>query len=192
MTGPQVEGTGPPTGRPEPARRLFFALWPDPTMLERSQEAVRRHVLTGAGRAQRADQLHLTLEFLGSVAESRLHAVHECGARAATAASSFVVALDRMEHWHRPQVLCLTATATPEPLVTLVERLRTELAARGFRPEQRPYKAHLTLARQVRRPPPIALVEPLAWPARELSLVESQTGPGGSRYERLATWPLGP
>jgi 2'-5' RNA ligase len=63
--------------------------------------------------------------------------------------------------------------------------------ARGFQTEQRPFKAHLTLARKVRRPPADAVFEPLAWPAHEFSLVESTTDPAGSRYERLATWPIG-
>ena len=176
---------------PEARRRLFFALWPDPETLERSLAAVRRWAPPGVGRPQRPDQLHLTLEFLGSVPEARLGVALAAGEAASAHTGPFSITLDRIEHWRRPQVLCLTASTLPDPMIALVTRLRTELAGKGFEPEQRPFKAHLTLARQVRRPSPVAPVEPLAWPAHELTLVESLTGPGGSRYERLATWPLG-
>jgi 2'-5' RNA ligase len=171
--------------------RLFFALWPEPGTLAASRERLRALASGVDGRLQRADQLHLTLEFLGDVPESRLGAVLEVGASAAGNSSPFEIVLDRMEHWRRPQVLCLTASVTPPPAAALVETLRAGLAARGFKAEQRPFKAHLTLARKVRRPPAEFALEPLAWPAREFSLVESTTDPAGSRYERLATWPLG-
>ena len=171
--------------------RLFFALWPEPGTLAASVERLRGLASGGEGRPQRPDQLHLTLEFLGDVPESRLAAVLEAGAAASGNLAPFEVVLDRIEHWRRPQVLCLTAEVTPPPLVALVESLRAGLVARGFQTERRPFKAHLTLARKVRRPPGSAEVEPLVWPAHEFSLVESTTDPAGSRYQRLATWPIG-
>jgi 2'-5' RNA ligase len=176
---------------PEGSRRLFFALWPDPETLARSADSVRRWAPQGAGRPQRPEQLHLTLEFLGNVPESSLGAIQAAGQDAARASEPFSIVLDRLEHWRRPQVLCLTASNLPEPLLALVAALRAGLEVRGFKPEQRPFKAHLTLARQVRRAALVVPVESLLWPARELSLVESQTGRAGSHYERIATWPLG-
>jgi 2'-5' RNA ligase len=171
--------------------RLFFALWPDPGTLAASLERLRALTRGSEGRPQRPDQLHLTLEFLGNVPEDRLAAVLEAGAEASRNLQPFEVVFDRLEHWRRPQVLCLTAEVTPPPLAALVESLRVGLVARGFQTEQRPFKAHLTLARKVRRAPTDPAFEPLAWPAHEFSLVESTTDPAGSRYERLATWPIG-
>jgi 2'-5' RNA ligase len=55
------------------------------------------------GRAQRPDQLHLTLEFMGSVPADRLAAALE--AAAAIRAEPFEVVLDAPEYWRRPQVL---------------------------------------------------------------------------------------
>jgi len=88
-------------------------------------------------------------------------------------------------------VLCLTARETPAALVALVEALRRQLEVRGFKAERREFQAHLTLARSVLRRPRIEEFELVRWPAREFTLVESVTGPGGSRYERRAAWPLG-
>ena len=172
------------------ARRLFFALWPGPEAVVAATAAVHRLVPPGTGRPQRPDQLHLTLEFLGGVPEPRLVSVLEVGAAVASSASPFEFALDRLEHWQRPQVLCLAASVVPEPLLELVRSLRSALAARGFDPEKRPFRPHLTLARRVRLPPPAAAVESLRWAAHEYSLVESISGPEGSRYERLSTWSM--
>ena len=176
---------------PAAARRLFFALWPDAEVLARAVEAVATLVPRGAGRRQRADQLHLTLEFLGNVPESRLPAVCEAGATAAASGRPGIIALDRLEHWRRPQVLCLTASVVPEPIIALVGSLRDELAARGLSPERREFRPHLTLARKVTHGLSSVNFEPLAWPVNEITLVESTTDPAGSRYSRLEAWPLG-
>lgn len=176
---------------PEPARRVFFALWPTAEAQARAVDAVAALVPRGAGRPQRPDQLHLTLEFLGSVQDSRLQAVREAGAKAAAAGRSDAIVLDRLEHWRRPQVLCLTASVVPESVLVLVQSLRDELAALGFHPERREFRAHLTLARKVTRGPAPVAIEPLAWPVNEVTLVESRTEPAGSRYSRLDSWPLG-
>lgn len=174
-----------------PARRLFFAVWPDEPARLSLAEAMKRHVDAGLGRAQRADQWHLTVEFLGDVPEARLPDVLDAGAAASAPARAFDVAFDRIEYWKRPQVLCLSASSIPGPLASLVRSLRSELARRGFVPEARPYKAHVTLARKMRQASPVELVDPLRWPAGELALVQSVTDRSGSRYESLATWPLG-
>ncbi len=160
------------------ARRLFFALWPGPDALVAATAAVHRLVPPGTGRPQRPDQLHLTLEFLGGVPEARLGSVLEAGEAVAGSATPFEIVLDRLEHWQRPQVLCLTASVVPEPLAALVRSLRSALSARGFDPEQRPFRPHLTLARKVRLPPPAGSVEPQRWAAHEYSLVESISWPG--------------
>jgi RNA 2',3'-cyclic 3'-phosphodiesterase len=175
-----------------PARRLFFALWPDDAARRGLAAAVRELVPPGAGRPQRPDQWHVTLEFLGDIPESRLPAVLDAGAAASAVASACEVDFDRLEHWKRPQVLCLVASSIPQPLAALIESLRAELQVRGFTPEARPFKAHVTLARRVARPPALAPVKPLRWPVRGFALVQSVTEPAGSRYLQIATWPPGP
>ena len=178
-----------PDPAPAPAsRRLFFALWPDAALRDEASRRVAALVAAAGGRPQRPDQLHVTLVFLGSVAEGRLDVVHAVGARTSGVPSS--VAFDRLEHWRKPQVLCLTASQVPPPVVALVEELRATLAAEGLPTETRPYRPHLTLARKVLRIDARAEVEPLLWRADSVTLVESRSGAEGSRYEPLASWPL--
>lgn len=152
---------------------------------------VREFVPAGAGRPQRPDQWHLTLEFLGEVPEPGLRDVLDAAATAAAEGFACDLEFDRLQHWRRPQVLCLASGSTPPPLAALVDALRTALRQRGFTPESRPFRPHVTLARNARRSPPSARVEPLRWPVRSFALVESLTGPGGSRYADLASWAAG-
>ncbi len=176
-----------------PARRLFFASWPDDAARHRLAAAVRQFVPAGAGRPQRPDQWHLTLEFLGDVPESRLQDVLDTAAAAAAGALGCELEFDQLQHWKRPQVLCLAASLTPDPLAALVLSLRSELLLRGFTPEARPFSPHVTLARRILQSlPPEAgerLVQPLHWPVRAFALVQSVTGPEGARYVELASWP---
>ena len=172
----------------EPVRRLFFALWPGDELREAIGPRLRALQPRGHGRPQAPGQWHVTLEFLGSVPEARLPAVRE--AAAAVRVAPFELAFDAVEFWRRPQVLCLVARALPPALEALVAQLRSGLAARGFRPEQRSYTAHLTLARKVTRPGPVGPCEPLSWPASEFALVESVSERPGSRYVPVERWPL--
>ncbi len=146
----------------------------------------------GSGRAQRPDQWHVTRESRGDVPESRLPVAVDAGSPAASAAATpCEIAFDRLEYWKRPQVLCLVAGSIPEPLKALVHALRSELQLRGFTPELRPFRAHVTLARRVLQAPPPGPLAPLLWPVRGVSLVQSLTDRSGSRYVELAAWPAG-
>lgn len=168
--------------------RLFFALWPDDDFRATLAPQLAMLRPDGAGRAQSPAQWHVTLEFLGSVSSSRMAAAVE--AAAAVKTGSFEVVFDTVEHWRRPEVLCLVACEVPEPLAALVAQLRAGLAARGFEPERRAFRAHLTLARKVATAVAVPSFEPIRWPARDFALVESVTDRAGSRYLPLERWPL--
>jgi RNA 2',3'-cyclic 3'-phosphodiesterase len=178
----------PEAPRDEASRRLFFALWPDAELRAAAAQRVAALVPRGAGRPQRPDQLHVTLVFLGGVAERRLADVR--AAADASAGAPLEIEFDRLDHWRKPRVLCLAANVVPPALAALVDSLRASLAARDLPTEDRPYRPHLTLARKVARFDGPAAVEPLAWRATSFALVESCTDRAGSRYEPLAHWPL--
>ena len=60
---------------------------------------------------------------------------------------------------------------SPAALDALVARLAEALRARGFALEARPFRPHLTLARDARAPRGLAPdIEPIFWPVRELAL----------------------
>ncbi len=171
-----------------PKTRLFFALWPGESVLE-ALKRTRRVLGIDQGRPVPADNFHVTLLFLGEVDDSAIGDLMKMAAGIEAAPCELV--LDRLEHWVRPAVLCLTASEIPVPLAELVERLRRGVRKLGFRPEKRPFRPHLTLARKVRRRVVGREIEPIRWPVREFVLVKSERDSEGSRYTVLARWPLG-
>jgi 2'-5' RNA ligase len=173
----------------ERRHRLFFALWPDDATRGRIVEATAAHVRAAAGRTTPHENLHVTVEFLGSIAESRVVRVAQAAAQVAS--PPFELVLDRVEHWRRQRILSLDPSDSPPALDRLVARLRQALAAFDFTVESRPFRTHVTLARDARAPRGVAsAIEPIVWRVSELSLIESVTAPQGSRYSRLQSWPL--
>ncbi len=166
--------------------RLFFALWPDADL--RQELVARIAALTGTidGRAQRPDQWHVTLEFMGQVPRERQPSLRAAARRVRP--STLTLEFDQVEHWRKPQVVCLVASRLPAVLVTLITQLRAALTEEGFATEARPFRPHVTLARKVRSAADSRLAPPFVWRADGFALVRSVTDPAGSRYEPLDWW----
>ena len=170
---------------PAKFRRLFLALWPDAG--ERAQLAAMARSLPG-GRKIHPDNLHLTLVFLGATDDQRLlcytQALHDLIIPALT------LRLDRLAYWSRSGILWLGASRMPPKLPDLVQDLNRRLEPCGFSPEQRPFQAHITLARDFTGPaPPAELEQPLVWRTEQVMLAESLQTERGVRYAVLARWP---
>ncbi len=169
-------------------RRLFFAIWPDAGLtaaLAKISEGLPAH----GGRAHHPADLHITLVFLGEIRPEQLPCVEQVAD--AIQGVPFTLKLDRVGYWPRPRIPWVGPAETPEPLQALVQDLQCGLQECGFKPERRPYKAHVTLARKARPIPAARLEEPLAWQVREFVLAASHSGPKPPRYEVLKRWPLG-
>ena len=166
--------------------RLFFALWPDPVLRQALHTRADKIAASIGGKQQRPDQWHVTLEFLGQVPRERQPSLRAAADRVCR--SPVTLEFDRVEHWPKPQVVCLVASRVPTGLATLVTQLRAELAAEGFAIEPRPFRPHVTLARKVRSAADSLLDPPFLWRADGFALVRSVTDPAGSRYEPLHWW----
>ncbi len=158
-----------------------------------------------AGRLRWAvsENLHLTLRFLGATAPGRVPDVAAAAAAAAAAAPRFEVRLAGAGAFPsdaRPRVVWLGIVAGVPQLRALAEMLGDELAARGWPRDERPFRAHLTLARADGVPGAGRGVAALAgaaaslqaaWTADRLVVYESELGHGPARYRPLATASLG-
>ena len=169
--------------------RLFFALWPDDTVRQRLVDAVSTIRGTIRGKWVKAEKLHTTLAFLGEVDEVRWPELSGIGG--AMFGAAFTLRLDRVEFWPRNGIVCLGASETPRALQDLAAGLASRLADAGFTSERRPYRAHLTVARngysdRTRTPLP----EPVVWTLDAFSLVESRLSRDGAEYLLRETWPL--
>jgi 2'-5' RNA ligase len=171
--------------------RLFFALWP--TDAVRAELAAAAQSYACLGRAIAARNLHITLVFLGAVAQARHAAVLDAAqsVQKLTFDGKFSVHLDAVELWRRSSLICLTAGQTPPELLAIVGRLGAELRERGFElREHETFRPHVTLVRDVARGSKVAGAASVPWPVDSFALVESKVGQRGSEYTVLAQWRL--
>jgi 2'-5' RNA ligase len=169
--------------------RVFFALWPDAAVraaLHRHGQALHRAL---GGRLTRADSVHLTLLFLGDIAEARL----PLATRLADAVRfrRFDMTLDTVRCWRHNDIVWAGPSVTPAALTDLVRQLEAGARAAGFALDERPHAAHVTLVRKARcRPLDIGPVA-VQWPVRDFVLVRSQVDAAGSRYTVIGRWAAG-
>nr|VFJ93602.1 MAG: 2'-5' RNA ligase [Candidatus Kentron sp. LFY]VFK19535.1 MAG: 2'-5' RNA ligase [Candidatus Kentron sp. LFY] len=167
-------------------RRLFFALWPDEAIRDMLAGIARSAACEG--RSVAARNFHVTLAFLGQVDTNR----QDCVERVAMGivARPFVLRLDRLGCFRRAGIVWSGISETPAELAFLVGELQRGLARCEFVPEERPFKAHVTLFRKVARALENIPHDPVEWPVGDFCLAESSTLPTGARYRVLRRWPL--
>ena len=81
--------------------------------------------------------------------------------------------------------MCLLADSVPSELIGLVGSLESAARTYGFKPEKRPYKPHLTIARKARFFEPITLAQPVELHWSGFHLIESVSTPAGVQYKPL-------
>jgi 2'-5' RNA ligase len=191
------------------ALRVFVAV-PLPDAVRATVRALVDEVtsdpaLAAAGRLRWVvgENLHLTLRFLGATAPERIAAVAAAAGRAAAAWEPFAVRLAGAGGFPssaRPRVVWLGIVAGAGDLEDLAAGLDAELAAAGWPPDSRPFRAHLTIARADGVSGAGRAVEALAAAARSLDaawlvdrvvVYRSELGRGPARYTPLASAPLG-
>ncbi|HEX6733594.1 MAG TPA: RNA 2',3'-cyclic phosphodiesterase [Azonexus sp.] len=180
---------------PAATRRLFFALWPPAELAAGLTDVATAAAQRFGGQPSRRESLHLTLAFLGEVADSALPAVLEAGRRVTAAA--FELEIDRLGFWRHNRLLW--AGCAPAPgLEVLVGSLGGALAAVGqpLPERQRMFTPHLTLVRKLPASTPPEAVGAFAcgalpaWPCTRFVLVASRLSAAGSAYSPLAEFPL--
>ena len=150
----------------------------------------------------RMDGLHLTLRFLGPTPEGDVPTVAEAVRRAASTLDPFEVRIHgggSFPNPRRPRTLWLAVTHGTDELSSLAQAVNRELVAAGWPSDDRPFRAHLTVARSdgvpagadvARRLTAAAEGVDLSSTADRLVLFESITGGGPARYEPLESTPL--
>lgn len=167
--------------------RLFFALWPAASTrdaLVRIQQAVP----VKRARPVPAENLHLTLLFLGSVDQPTRDRLE--GAADALSLASFELELNRLGWWPRSRVVWIAPSTLPEALLRLASELRRIAIELAIPVERRAFKPHLTLYRRAAAPRSLPEGQAVAWPARDFCLVRSVTETQGAHYEVLRQWAL--
>lgn len=195
----------------EGAVRTFLALdLPFPLKTELGHLRSRFVAHTPLLKWSAPDVLHITVKFLGGVAQSRLDGVAESARSAAASVTPFTLSLAGIGAFpaaRNPRVIWvgLEEDAGYATMQRLFRAAEDALVARGFSPESRPFAPHITLARTRDDVSPgarralgdtLQAVQDAApiegtWEVRELVVMRSDLGRSGPRYTPIATFPLG-
>jgi 2'-5' RNA ligase len=186
----------------QPLLRAFFALELDP--LARSAAAALARQLRqrpGGERVRwvRAESLHVTLRFLGSIAASQVTPLVRSVATQIAALAPLRLRLGAARLFpspRRPRVVAL-ALEPEAPLVELAAAVERGVTAAGLAPEARRFRPHLTLGRIPARTGFAGVTasdtpEAEAFDVTEVLLFRSDLHPDGARYTPLQRVPLSP
>lgn len=182
--------------------RLFVAIPFPPDLALRASEILPAS-LPGLRRVK-AENLHLTLAFLGWTPDERLDEVISAATEAAATVSPFTLAFDRAGRFPergRPRVVWLGIAEGAPSVLDLGTGVYAGLRSRGLRFDDRPLAPHLTLARVAddataaeAKTVGAALgevsVPSVRFEVTEIAVVRSILSPKGPRYTALATAPL--
>jgi 2'-5' RNA ligase len=168
--------------------RFFFALWPNYTVRQTINALSQPITQDMKGKTVPLDFWHITLAFLGDVDKP----TKQCMQQVANSIQGkrFNLSLDIISYWPRPRVLWLGASETPLALQDLVRLMTTGLQDCGYRPEPRPFQAHLTLMRKANQAKTHPTITPIVWTVEDFCLVRSTLDRSGARYEVIGRWPL--
>lgn len=183
--------------------RAFIAINLDPAVRERLYESARPlRDMSLPVRWVPAENLHLTLKFLGEVEENRRPGIESAVGEALSGYAAFDLALEGFGAFpslRRPRVLWVGIHPAPtlEAVQAAVESAMSEL---GFPRETRDFHPHLTLGRVRRDTSPSRFMDlpgavgQLSYAGtttvRSVDLMRSRLSPAGAEYEVLYSAPL--
>lgn len=166
--------------------RLFFALKPDEATLA-AIGAVQARLGNDNGRVVPAERLHATLLFMGDQSRADLARLRELASGIDFPRCKVV--LDRFGHFPRAAVGWLGPNRVPVELEAFQQRLSSAVAGEGISFDDKPWRMHLTLYRNLRKRPERIDIEPVEWPLKCFWLMESVQAKGRLRYLCRGRWP---
>ncbi len=182
--------------------RSFFAIDLPDSFEEEIRRLQDRLKKTGADvKWVRPESVHLTLKFLGNVAEDMVDPLAKAAGREASGHPEMHLSVSGVGVFpsrRKARVVWLGLGGDLAGLERLQKDLETATAAFGFAPEKRSFKPHLTMGRVrsgLKRAELIAELDsvqprPLEFTARTLILFKSDLKPSGAVYTALKQLPL--
>ena len=184
--------------------RAFLAIDPSEEVLRSIADiqGILKRNIRGSISWVRPEGIHLTLKFFGDIGREHLLSIAEVvtvHAAATPPLNLFVQGLGVFPAPRRPRVLWIGVGGDTERLIALQKAVDQGLETCGFRKEERPFQAHLTLAR-IKSPQGLAGIEKMltekgsegagAFKARSVTLFQSELTPKGAIYTVLGNFPF--
>lgn len=170
--------------------RLFVAVLLSEEMKDalcQSQQALGQRARSG--NFSRRENLHLTLAFLGDCPPSAIPKIRRAMTASLRGREPFPMTLGKMGRFRRSGAdLWWAGLRRQDALTELAQALQAALRQEGFALEERPFAAHLTIARQVDAPtlrPEEIPLPPVSQTVEAVSLMESTRVKGILTYREI-------
>jgi len=158
--------------------------------LDRVSRSLASQIGPGAVRWVKPDRIHLTLRFLGDTAVSQLPEIAGRLDQITARQTSFVLELGGLgcfPNRRRPRVIWVGLKGHENELNTIRHMIDDSLADLGWKREDRPFRAHLTLgrvkdSRKLNMTEASAELKTLVVPVTAVHLIESELRPKGPLY----------
>ena len=162
---------------------------------------IRNAVPDARASWSRADNIHLTLKFLGDISLLQVEKLAEAASRSVEDFAPFKIVLEHTGVFPphgSPRVLWIGVNDLEGKLGELHARLEDAAARSGFQKEPRPFHPHLTLAR-LRKPQHARALaaahkamefDPAEIGVSELLVIRSELSSSGSHYTIISQHPL--
>ena len=183
--------------------RTFFAIEIPEKQKNDIGELQRELKKTGAGIAWvRPENIHITLKFLGEIADDRLSVIYGVAEKLCLSLGGFPIEISETGVFpdnKRPRIVWVGIRGGKTELKGVAEGLEIGLTREGFPREERPFKPHITIGR-IKSPQnvPAAMArlreipfETDRYGAAEIVVMKSELKPGGAVYTPLRKIPFG-
>ena len=167
--------------------RVFYAFWPDEAVRPALQAWVDGAQAAAGGNPTQSRNLHMTLCFIGQVADEQLPMLSALAAELPWQPLELV--LDRAGWWKHNRVAWLGCSSLPAALAQSARALRQQLLAHEIDFDDKPFVPHVTLLREVR--PSQAWLDtlkplpPVRWTLQRPVLVLAARDEQGAWYQPL-------
>lgn len=184
--------------------RAFLAMEPSEHVLQaiaREQEKLKKEIAGQVSWTKSGGQ-HLTLKFFDDISQTDVNNISSVVEKRTGSASPLSLTVERLGVFpdiRKPSVLWSGIAGEVGKLISLQSGLDTDFEALGFRSENRPFRAHLTLARLKAFQAVGGISAVLGrhdhfsageFVCRELILLQSKLTPQGAAYTKLAVFPF--
>ncbi len=143
----------------------------------------------------KAENLHLTLKFLGYVKEEKLEEIKKGIEEVSRDFQPFELTILRMGYFHREPFIIQLNIGYSAALSNLVEHLEKEMKNQGFKRENHSYSPHITLGRgrrlkregieALKRSMREEIFSPIKFTVKKIALIESTLKSTGAVYTVL-------
>jgi 2'-5' RNA ligase len=175
--------------------RTFVAVFPPQDVREALFRAAQNLRTSTDFRLVGQEKIHLTLKFLGDVAEEDLDTIEKALQPISEDHDPFEVSTSGFGAFpsaKRARILWTSIEQGTEHLRTVATEVENLLVPAGFERETRPYVPHLTLGRARARQTKLDASETspptLRFTVSSIDLVKSASGKNGVTYSTLATY----